>query len=86
MMGEKYLYSVYDKRSGMFSDPFVAVTDQVALRDFQKSCSINGSPLNDFAEDYSLVRLGSFGLESGFIVSDGPETICQASGFKRGES
>lgn len=85
-MEMKFFYSIYDARSKMYLDPFVALRDEVALRDFQKSCSSPGSPLQEFAEDYSLVRLGEVNIVTGYVGSpDGPVTICRASGFKKKE-
>lgn len=86
-MMKKYLYSIFDKRAGMFMDLFVAVRDEVAMRDFAKACSVDGSALSDFAEDYSLRCLGWMDLESGVVDSaGGPRIICEASVFKRGVS
>lgn len=83
-MNSKFFYSIFDARAKMYMDPFVAVRDEVAMRDFQRNCSQVGSPLYEFPEDYSLVRLGDFDMVSGYVGSqDGPVTICRASAFAK---
>ena len=68
-----YQYSVYDKISRTYSEPFVAVNDQVAQRRF--SAIKQSAPI--VAPDLSLVRFGEFYTEEteliGFCNSHGLE-------------
>lgn len=68
-----YQYSVYDKLSRTFSEPFLAVNDQVAQRRF--SAIKQSAPM--VAPDLSLVRFGEFYTEEnelfGFCNSHGLE-------------
>lgn len=86
-METKFIYSIYDGRAKMYMDPFVAFNDNIAMRDFQKSC-MNPDPMNPlqmFAEDYSLVCIGVFSITGGFVesTSESPKTICRASAYKK---
>lgn len=83
-METKFIYSVYDERAKMYTDPFVAFNDNIAMRDFQRNCMDASSPLSIFAEDYSLVCIGVFSITGGFVesTSESPKTICRASAFK----
>lgn len=85
-MERKFFYSIYDGRAKMYMDPFVAFNDAIAMRDFERNCMDGAGPLSLFSDDYSLVRLGTFGILDGVVVSeDGPLTICKASVFKKSE-
>lgn len=60
------LYSVYDKTAKEFAQPFVAVNDDVAVRNFRDSCS----RLSDLVvQDLWLYYVGYFDEKDGELVS-----------------
>lgn len=66
------IYSIYDKCSGIYSEPFTSVNKEVASRRFKQICV--GSPI--LAGDLQLYKLGLFDSSKGIIVaSDKPEFI-----------
>lgn len=70
----KRIYAVYDRVSHIFSEqPFVSVSDSVAIRDF--SISLGNSPLKD---DLSLYCVGMYDNETGVVVPfDRPEFVSE---------
>lgn len=60
------LYSIYDKAAGTFGEPFNAVNDDVAKRNFRFTMS----RYNDyFVRDMELYCVGDFCIESGDVRS-----------------
>lgn len=70
----KRIYAVYDRVGHVFSEqPFVAVSDPVAIRDF--SISLGNNPLKD---DLSLYCVGMYDNETGVVVPfERPEFISE---------
>lgn len=59
------LYSVYDETAKEFAQPFVAVNDDVAIRNFRYSCS----RLSEFiVADLVLWLIGEFNEVDGSLV------------------
>lgn len=75
---DKKLYSIYDRCSGLFQDPFVAVNDPVAIRMFKTWCS---SPeLQSVSQDLDLFFVGSIDVHSGEVVGNSkPEFLYRFS-------
>lgn len=73
------LYSVFDKKSGLYSIPFGAENDVIARRAFFRSARAD-SDLAVFPEDFDLYCLGDFNTQSGALSSDLP--IFVASGIE----
>jgi len=65
---QKFLYSVFDSKSRIFSTPFTSVNQFTALRDFSRASTDPTSDINKFPEDYTLYELGSFDDNSGVIA------------------
>lgn len=64
------LYSVSDAVSGFFNAPFMAMSDEDAIRSFKCDYdrALNQAPSSPFAMfigDYSLYRVGSFDSSTG---------------------
>lgn len=59
------LFTIYDKVSGIYSEPFTAVNEDVARRRFKQICG--SQPI--LGGDLQLYKLGSFNSASG-VVSD----------------
>lgn len=58
------LYSIYDKVSGLHSEPFTSVNDNVAKRRFAQICA--GS--QNMAGDLELYKLGDFDSSRGLVA------------------
>jgi hypothetical protein len=66
---KKVFYAVYDRKSELYSAPFLEVKDGTAIRAIQDM--VTSSPDHAFAKhptDYSLHRLGVFEDETGDIT------------------
>lgn len=66
------LYAVSDAVSGMFAAPFMAMSDDDAIRSFKCDYdrALNQAPSSPFAMfigDYSLYRVGSFDASTGLL-------------------
>lgn len=66
------LYAVSDAVSGLFAAPFMALSDDDAIRSFKCDYdrALNQAPSSPFAMfigDYSLYRVGSFDVSTGFL-------------------
>lgn len=64
------IYSVYairDVRVGFSRGLSASENDAVAERDFFYAVANSDGPISEFAQDYSLYRIGSFDTESGVI-------------------
>lgn len=82
----KTLYSVYDKKSQIYSAPFIEVNDGTAIRAIQDTITSNQShPFARHGEDFMLVRVGSFNeLDAG--VSEEPQgTVIEINQLTSGE-
>lgn len=69
------LYTVRDRLSGRYSDPFISFNDETAKRDFAYSCS---QPNVLFQKnDLELYYLGEFNIHTGEMVTENkPVYIC----------
>lgn len=88
----KQLYSILDKKSEIFSFPFEAPNELVALRHIVTAVKDNQTHLFHHPEDYTLYLLGEFNDETGEISAakktqdiypDEPEMIIEVSEIKR---
>lgn len=75
-----YLYSIYDKKSGLMSPLFSAENDFIARRAFFRSAG--SGDLAVFPEDFDLYKVGEFDLRSGQLKDFAPsEFVCSAIEF-----
>lgn len=70
----KYLFSVYDVKAAAFSNPFVAVNSNVAVRSFSTAANDPNSEICQYAPDFILYQIASFDDVTG-CVSPEPERI-----------
>lgn len=61
----KTAYSVFDSKALIFGNPFYAVNDQVALRDFATASGDPGSAISKNPSDYTLFRVGTYEDDTG---------------------
>lgn len=60
----KYMFSVYDTKARNYSNPFTAINQQVAIRDFTQAVNESSSQLNKFPDDFKLIEVGEFDDEN----------------------
>lgn len=63
----QHLFTIYDSAAGLFLNPFVAPSIEVAIREFRKMVNTEGNNFNTFPEDFTLYHVGEFEPETGTI-------------------
>lgn len=78
------IYCIFDEAAGIFTAPTIDISDESAMRNFQKMCSDAGSVMNFKPSDFSLYAVGVFDAETGNIESLVPPSrlIVGSSGFE----
>lgn len=79
----KFIYSVYDSKARTFSNPFVSMRQEMAIRDFTQAARDPQSQISNFPEDYTLFEMGEFDDEIGtFNTHSQPINLGMASLYK----
>ena len=74
----KQYYSVYDKKSQTYSQPFLEITDGTAQRAIQDLLlGDKDHPFTKHTSDFAVYKLGSFNDETGSIVNNKPELLTE---------
>lgn len=63
------MYAIYDKKAEVHAVPYTAPNDAQAVRGFMDACKDEKSPLNNYAEDFVLVKLGYFDQKKGTFIN-----------------
>lgn len=82
----KYLFSVLDKVSGVYSMPYPAQSAGAAKRDFSEAVNadVPDNKLHKYYQDFSLVYFGEFDEINGVINSlPRPEHVCNGADVYR---
>lgn len=79
-MTTKKLYGILDKKVGFDGTPFLMPNRAVAIRAFVEECKKTDTSLYKYPEDYALVELGEFEIETGKIKAN-IETVAEAADF-----
>ena len=69
------VFSVFDRASGVYDRPWVAVSEQAAVRSFGDIANDETHPIGQHPEDYTLFRIGTYDDVSGSIVGGDPEKV-----------
>lgn len=81
----KGIFSVFDKKAGVYSTPFVSHSLATATRDFGSAVNDSSSQISKFASDYELFMVGEWDEDSGLIVSgSSPVFVVAGSSLKEG--
>lgn len=76
----KTLYSVYDKKSQTYSQPFTEINDGTAIRVIQDTMEQNPNhPFTRHSEDFNLERVGRFNELSGDLETEPVGEVIQLS-------
>ena len=77
------VFSVRDQMVG-FNDPFIAVNQQVAERDFTNVVNNPNGRIYLNPNHYDLYRIGDFDTEKGILIPSEPELILTGMSVKKG--
>ena len=69
------MFSVCDRVSETYINPFVLVTERDAIEGFRTIIAEEGNNYNKFPEDFDLVSVGQFDPQKGVIDSHEPKRI-----------
>jgi hypothetical protein len=76
MAEKKLLFSIYDDVTKMYEPPFVDVNKGSALRRIQDLMQSNPqSPYSKFPDNFTLMEIGEFTMETGLIFQDTLEHV-----------
>lgn len=77
------IYCIFDEAAGVFTAPTIDISDESAVRNFQKMCADATSIMNFKPTDFSLYAVGVFDAETANIESIVPPSrlIVGAYGF-----
>lgn len=64
------LYSVFDKKTLVFSPPFPAPTHGAAQRLIKDTASSDGNQLGKYPDDFALYHIGIFDDSEGYVGFD----------------
>lgn len=67
------IYTMRDRKSGIYGNPFLSHNDDTAKRDFDAFCGLEQNKY--ISGDMELYALGSFDSETGIIEDYAPEFI-----------
>lgn len=82
MMAVRKVYSVFDKKTGSWDNPFTARTHGEAERMFSGALKDNQTLIGQYPEDFSLWHVGTFDPVSGIVGSEKAHCLGEAVAFK----
>lgn len=77
------VFSVFDSKAQVFSQPMFAPTEGVAIRTFSNAANDPQSEISLHPEDYILFRVGEWDAVAGELVGCLPSSLCSASQFNK---
>lgn len=78
----KKIFAIKDKKNA-FLELYTAPNELVAIRDFSHTCANKDTPLSQYPEDYCLMTLGEWNIESGIITPCEPKVIAEAAQYAK---
>ena len=78
------IYCIFDEAAGIFTAPTIDISDESAMRNFQKMCAEAGSVMNFKPSDFSLYAVGIWDADSANIEPLVPPSrlIVGSSGYE----
>lgn len=80
------MYSIYDSISCIYSQPFYAINDGMALRQFENAANDPESNVSKHHASFSLVLIGEFDDQNAEITDLLPKTLGVASEYRKPEN
>lgn len=72
---DKNLYSIFDKKSQTYMQPFVELTDGTAIRQCMDLLLNANAPFAKYPEDFTLMRIGSWDEIGGQPIGENPPEV-----------
>jgi len=63
------MFTIFDTKADIYSQPFYALTDHAAVRTFADAINTSDSPYNKHPEDYSLFSIADFDDRTGMVTT-----------------
>lgn len=64
-----HLFSIFDKKTQTYGDPFPVVHGEIAIRGYQEATATTGTFLFKNPYDYQLCKVGTFDQETGALAT-----------------
>lgn len=64
------IYAIRDLKANKYQQPWLAINDEVAIRQFKTLCQDKSTLFGNYPEDFDLMKLGEYSEDNGSIVSD----------------
>lgn len=77
----KNIYSVYDRKTKLYSTPFYVINDDSAIRDFYRAINDPAHEASHYASDLTLYCLGSWDDQTGLLTAQQPDFVTDANQF-----
>lgn len=82
-----FVFSIYDSVGRVYSAPFYAPLQALAVRDFATLANADGSRIAAHSADFTLFQLGAFDDETGTFEIESPQiNLGLATNFKKENS
>lgn len=78
---QTFVYSIFDKKAAIFSPPFYAPHNEIAMRNVAMAARNLDSQLGQYPSDFALYRLGTFDDSSAQMDTGRPEFIIEVIGL-----
>lgn len=78
------VYSVFDKKSQLYGPLMTCRTEVEAVRNFERACIDERSPMNAYPQDFDLMLICEFSDENGIIslnTPPAPKFVAAASDY-----
>lgn len=72
------MFSIFDAAAQAYSAPFMYVLDTQAMRAFEATALNENSNVNQFPQDFELVRIGEFDENIGELIPCRPTRVITA--------
>lgn len=74
------MFSIQDIKSGLYNPPQYFLNEQVALREYKRMFSKEGSTIHDFPQDYRVHKVGRYDDSRGIVLPlTNPKFIAEMS-------
>jgi len=74
---ETKVYSIFDKKAAIYSPPFYAPHDGIAMRNVSMAARNMESQLGQYPSDFALYRLGKFDDQTGSFLTGMPDFVIE---------
>lgn len=75
------MFSIKDTATGTYSQPFVAQTNNLAMRQFGDLATDKTTNINKHPSDFCLVRVGEWNEDEGRLTDEENTTLAWAGDF-----